>query len=111
MSELIDTQVLDTLIEAIGAEAARGVIELFVAESAELTATITAPGTNRVAIGRAAHSLKSSAGQLGAAALSAAALAVETAAAEASPALPERIAALARCAALTRAALAAQLSD
>ena len=110
MSALIDTEVLDVLIDAIGAEAARGVIELFIAESGELTGTITAPGADRVKVGRAAHSLKSSAGQLGAAALSAAALAVETAANEGSPALSERIAALVQCAAATRQALFARLN-
>jgi len=109
MSQVLDAEVLDMLIEAIGADAARGVIELFLGECRELTATIAAPGADRVAIGRAAHSLKSSAGQLGAAALSEDASAVETAASTAAPELPQLIAALGRCAAVTEEILAARL--
>jgi HPt (histidine-containing phosphotransfer) domain-containing protein len=109
MSELIDASVLDDLIEHIGAEAARSVVELFIGESRELAAVITSSGADRAAIGRAAHSLKSSAGQLGASALSDAALAVETAAGSGLTALPELVAALRDCAARTQAALAARL--
>jgi len=109
MSEVLDAVVLDDLVEHIGAEPVRAVIELFLGECGELTATITAPGADRSAVGRAAHSLKSSAGQLGAAALSEAALAVESAAGSGSTALPGLIAALVDCARLTEAALAARL--
>src|SRR5277367_3222265 len=98
MSKVLDAVVLDDLIEHIGAEGARAVIELFLVECRDLTAAIAAPGADRAAIGRAAHSLKSSAGQLGASALSAAALAVETATGSGSPALPELVAALGECA-------------
>lgn len=109
MSEVLDAAVLDDLIEHIGAEAAHGVIELFIGECRELTAAMAAPGAGRAAIGRAAHSLKSSAGQLGAVALSEAALAVETAADAAAPGLPELVAVLARHAVQTETALAARL--
>ena len=109
MSEVLDATVLDDLIEHIGTEPARAVIELFLGECRELTATITASQAERPVVGRAAHSLKSSAGQLGAAALSQAALAVESAAGSGSPALPGLIAALVECARLTEAALAARL--
>jgi HPt (histidine-containing phosphotransfer) domain-containing protein len=109
MSEVLDATVLDDLIEHIGDEGARAVIELFLGECRDLTAAIAAPGADRVTIGRAAHSLKSSAGQLGASALSAAALAVETATGSHSPALPELVAALGECAVLTEAALAVRL--
>ncbi|MFZ2004565.1 MAG: Hpt domain-containing protein [Stellaceae bacterium] len=109
MSPMLDAEVLDMLIEAIGEEAARGVIVLFLEECRELTAAMAAPGANRVAIGRAAHSLKSSAGQLGAVALSEAALAVETAASTGSPDLSKLIAALGQFAAETQSALSAKL--
>jgi HPt (histidine-containing phosphotransfer) domain-containing protein len=109
MSEVLDATVLDDLIEHIGDEGARAVIELFLGECRDLTAAITAQGADRATIGRAAHSLKSSAGQLGASALSAAALAVETATGSDSPALRELVAALGECAVLTQAALAARL--
>lgn len=107
MSQLLDPEVLDVLVEAIGEDAARGVIALFLEECRELTATIAAPGADRAEIGRAAHSLKSSAGQLGAVALSEAALAVETAASIDDPELTRLIAALSECASATRQALAA----
>ena len=109
MSAVLDPAVLDDLIEHIGVESAQAVIELFIGECRDLAAAMAAPGATGAAVGRAAHSLKSSAGQLGALALSEAALAVETAAGTASPALPELVATLARCAALTEAALAARL--
>jgi HPt (histidine-containing phosphotransfer) domain-containing protein len=109
MSAVLDAETLDMLVEAIGEDGARGVIELFLGECQELTAAITAPGVDLVAIGRAAHSLKSSAGQLGALALSDAALAVEAAAHDSSSELPQLIAALAQCAMATRKALAARL--
>jgi len=109
MSEVLDAQVLDDLIEHIGADGAQAVIELFIGECRELAAAMAAPGADCVAVGRAAHSLKSSAGQLGAIALSEAALAVESAAGTGSPALPQLVAALGECAALTEDALAARL--
>jgi len=106
MSAVLDAAVLADLIEHIGDEAARAVIELFIGECRDLTAAMTAAQADRAAVGRAAHSLKSSAGQLGAIALSEAALAVEDAAESGSPALSELIAALTRCAEATEAALA-----
>ncbi len=109
MSQILDAEVLDMLVEAIGEDAARGVIALFLDECRELTAAIAAPGATRAAVGRAAHSLKSSAGQLGAVALSEAALAVETAAGTGAPEMPQLIATLDRCAAETRHALAKKL--
>jgi len=109
MSQVLDAEVLDVLIEAIGEDAARGVIALFLDECRELTAAIAAPGAEQMAIGRAAHSLKSSSGQLGAIALSEAALAVETAAGTGARELPQLIATLSACASTTRDALAARL--
>ncbi|HTZ34614.1 MAG TPA: Hpt domain-containing protein [Stellaceae bacterium] len=111
MSEkVLESAVLDDLIEHIGAEAARAVIELFIGECGELTATIAAPDADPEAVRRAAHSLKSSAGQLGAAALSDAAIAVESAASAGSPDLQQLIAGLCACAAATQRALAARLA-
>ncbi len=109
MSQILDAEVLDMLVEAIGEDAARGVIALFLDECRELTAAIAAPGAKRAAVGRAAHSLKSSAGQLGAVALSEAALAVETAAGNGAPEMPQLIATLGQCATETRHALAKKL--
>ena len=105
MSAILDAEVLDILVEAIGVEATRGVIELFIGECGELAAAMAAPGATSAAIGRAAHSLKSSAGQLGALALSEAALAVETAAGANPASLPPLIATLAECAARTQTTL------
>ena len=110
MSDLLDPEALDMLVEAIGEDAARGVLALFLKECRDLTAIIAGPGADLMALGRAAHSLKSSAGQLGAAALSEAALAVETASADNPVALPALITALGECAAATREALAARLA-
>jgi HPt (histidine-containing phosphotransfer) domain-containing protein len=110
MSTLLDAEAFDVLVEAIGAEATRAVVELFLGESRDLVAAIAAPGADPAAVGRAAHSLKSSAGQLGASALSAAALAVENAAHAGGAELPQLSAALADCAAATQQALAARLS-
>lgn len=110
MSAVLDAEVLGMLVEAIGEDAARDVIAMFLDECRGLTATIAAPGADRVTIGRAAHSLKSSAGQLGALALSEAALAVESAASAGGPELPRLIAALGERAAETREMLAARLS-
>ncbi|HVH78957.1 MAG TPA: Hpt domain-containing protein [Stellaceae bacterium] len=110
MSDVLDMQVLDDLVEHIGAEAAQAVIALFLEECRDLAAAITAPGAAPAAVARAAHSLKSSAGQLGAAALSEAALAVETAANARSLELPSLVARLSTCAAATRKALEGRLS-
>ncbi|HML09715.1 MAG TPA: Hpt domain-containing protein [Stellaceae bacterium] len=109
MSQVLDPEVLEMLVEAVGAEATSGIVELFLVECRELTAAIAAPGAERVAIGRAAHSLKSSAGQVGAMALSEAALAVEIAAGDDTPELPSLVAALSRCAAAAEAALSTHL--
>ena len=111
MSELLDPEALDMLVESIGEDAARGVLALFLEECRDLAAAIAEPGADPTAIGRAAHSLKSSAGQLGAAALSEAALAVETAAAENAATLPALIVTLRECATATRGALAARLAQ
>ena len=110
MSDVLDAAVLDDLIEHIGADAARAVIELFIAETRELTAAIGATGASRDDIRRAAHSLKSSAGQIGAAALSERARAVETAAAADPGLLPSLAANLSDCARETEAALTAHLA-
>jgi HPt (histidine-containing phosphotransfer) domain-containing protein len=111
MSEqpVLDTAVLDDLVEHIGADAVREIIEIFLGECRELAAAIST-SSNPVEARRAAHSLKSSAGQLGAVALAEAALAVEIAADGNSPELPSRIAALEACAAVTKPALAARLT-
>lgn len=106
---LLDTSVLDELTEAIGAEAVRAIVEMFLAESQELVAAIAAAATPRHAV-RPAHSLKSSAGQLGAAALAQAALAVEAAATGGAAELPGLVAALVDCAERSRVALAVQLA-
>jgi HPt (histidine-containing phosphotransfer) domain-containing protein len=104
---LVDAAVLDDLIEHIGTEATHGIFVLFVEECRELVAMMAPPAGTPEAARRAAHSLKSSAGQLGAAALAEAAERVETAnAAE----IPGCVATLAECAAQTEAALAARLT-
>jgi HPt (histidine-containing phosphotransfer) domain-containing protein len=112
MSEtpVLDTAVLDDLVEHIGADAVRSIVEVFIGECRELTGAMGA-ATNLGEARRAAHSLKSSAGQLGAAALAEAALAVELAAERNSRDLPRRIAALIDCAALTEPALAERLAS
>lgn len=108
---LIDDAVLDDLVAAIGNDGARSVIELFLGESRGYLATIVAAAAQpndtvrRDQARRAAHALKSSAGQIGAAALSANAAGAERAAAEGGAELPQRATALAECAAATAAAL------
>jgi HPt (histidine-containing phosphotransfer) domain-containing protein len=109
MSEILDAAVLDELIEHIGVEAAHSVIELFIGECRELTAAIAALDATPDAVRRAAHSLKSSAGQLGAIALAEAATAVEMGAETGAADLSGRIATLGDCAARTEAALAKRL--
>jgi HPt (histidine-containing phosphotransfer) domain-containing protein len=101
---LLDDAVLDDLVEHIGADAARSVIDLFIGECRELAGTIAAGDPE--AARRAAHSLKSSAGQLGAAALAAAALDVEIAAETGSPSLPQLAAGLLACSRRTESVLA-----
>ncbi len=106
---ILDMAVLDDLIDHIGADAVRTIVEIFLGECHELTEAMRASGDPREAR-RAAHSLKSSAGQLGAAALAEAALAVEIAASSDAPELRERIATLLEAAAATEPVLAARLS-
>ena len=109
---LIDRAVIDDLVEAIGADGARSVIDLFIAETKDHLATIAAAAaagadpTKRDQARRAAHSLKSGAGQVGAAAVAAAAAAVERAAG-AGATLTEPAAALQRYVAETEEALGA----
>jgi HPt (histidine-containing phosphotransfer) domain-containing protein len=100
---LLDREVLDGLVEAVGADGARSVIELFIDESRRYVATIAAgadPAADaaaRDAARRAAHSLKSGAGQIGAAAMAAAAEAVERAVEGSQPDLGAVAAALDGC--------------
>ena len=111
---LLDRAVIDDLFEHIGLEAARPVFALLLEESRTLTERIVsarADAAGRENVRRAAHSLKSGSGQLGAAALSHAALKVEQAAAADSADLPACIAALTQCAAQTQAALAELLAE
>jgi HPt (histidine-containing phosphotransfer) domain-containing protein len=105
---LLDAAVLDNLIEHIGGDGARAVIGLFLGECRELAAEIVAPGADTDAVRRAAHSLKSSAGQLGAMALAKAAAQVEEAAGAGSAALADHIGVLADYATRTEAVLAAR---
>src|SRR5581483_3697382 len=74
-AELIDRAMLADMVEHLGVAALRPVIDLFTEESRRYAATIR--DGDREQARRAAHSLKSSAGQLGAAALSAAAAETE----------------------------------
>jgi len=110
---LIDTETLDDMIEYIGLDALRPVVELFIGESRDLSAAITAGAgdpAKRDAARRAAHSLKSSAGQLGAAALSEAAAELERAAESGAP-LGDGAALVARLAAATGFALTERLKE
>jgi HPt (histidine-containing phosphotransfer) domain-containing protein len=110
---LIDTATLDDMIEYIGLEALRPVIELFIGESRELSATMTAGAADparREAVRRAAHSLKSSAGQLGAAALSEATADLERAAESGAP-LVDGAALVARLADATGWALTERMKE
>jgi HPt (histidine-containing phosphotransfer) domain-containing protein len=112
MSEppVLDAAVLDDLIEHIGADAVRSIVGIFLGECRELSAMIGAAGASPDSVRRAAHSLKSSAGQLGAAALAAAALDVEAAAESDAAALRQPVSTLVNCAAQTEAALVARLA-
>jgi HPt (histidine-containing phosphotransfer) domain-containing protein len=104
---LLDRAIIDDLFDSIGAEGARSIIELFIAESGDYLMLIAAaadgPGdpARCERARRAAHAFRSGAGQVGAAAAAAAAFAVERAAAENSPELPRTIAMLQECAAAT----------
>ena len=105
---LIDQATFDELVDSIGIDGARSVIELFIVESRGHVATIADAAAGPAARERArhaAHSLKSGAGQIGAAAMAAAAAAVERNAVEGAAGLAESVAALDRCAAATEAAL------
>ena len=108
---LIDRAVLDDLFENIGTEGTRVVLELFIGESGNYLATIngaaaaTADAAQRERARRAAHSLKSGAGQIGAAAVAAAADAVERAAGDNAPDLAQAVVALERCTQATVKAL------
>ncbi len=108
---LLDRAVMDDLFQYLGADGARSVLQLLVSESRAYLATIAAAVAERGDAAlrdkarRAAHSLKSGAGQIGAPALSAAAAAVERAAADPAADLPQAAAALQHCAAETEAAL------
>ena len=111
---LIDHAVLDLLREAINDAGTRSVIALFIEESRFYLATIAEaaapPGDDarRERARRAAHSLKSGAGQIGAAAMAERAAAVERAA-DGGADLEAAIAALQHCAEATAAALGALL--
>jgi HPt (histidine-containing phosphotransfer) domain-containing protein len=107
---LVDTAILEELIGHIGAEAGRAVIELFIGECRDLIATMSSAEIDREKVRRAAHSLKSSAGQVGASALAQAALDVETAAESNAPELRSLITNLLECAVRTEAALGARLA-
>src|SRR5437763_3240858 len=101
MSEppLLDGAVIGDLFDNIGPDGTRSVLELFVSESRAYLATIAAAAppadaAARERARRAAHSLKSGAGQIGAAAMAAAAAAVEHGASQNSADLAVLIAAL-----------------
>lgn len=109
---LINIETLGDMIEYVGLDALRPVVELFLGESRSLSATITAGAgdpAQREAVRRAAHSLKSSAGQLGAAALSEAAAELERAAESGAP-LDAGAALVARLAEATGFALTARMN-
>jgi len=113
---VLDRAVIDDMVEHIGADALRPVIELFVGESRRYVALIRQGASagdpaGREVVRRAAHSLKSSAGQLGAAALAEAAAGIEHAAGDARAPLGERAAALETCAAATAVAMSGLLSE
>ena len=108
---LIDQAILDDLVESIGIEGTRSVLELFIVEGGLYLKTIVEGAARHEEAGeservrRAAHALKSGAGQIGAGALAAAAAAVEREAAAAGPSLPGYVAALQQCATRTLDAL------
>ena len=108
---LIDRAVIDDMFDYIGADSARSVLELFVSESRNYLAIIAeasahpADAARRERARRAAHSLKSGAGQIGLPAVAAAAASVECAAAPNAPDLIQAAAALQQCTAVTIEAL------
>lgn len=108
---LFDRTVIDDLSETIGVGGTRSVLALFIRESRGYVATIVEavkPGSDAASHDRArrvAHSLKSSAGQVGAMALAARAAAVELAAGDGAPDLAQKAASLQHCAEDTVAAL------
>jgi len=114
---LFDRAIVDDLSETIGAAGTRRVLALFIRESRAYAATIAEavkPGSDGASHDRArrvAHSLKSSAGQVGAMALAALAAAVELAAGDGAPDLAQKAAALQNCAEDTVAALNEFLSE
>jgi HPt (histidine-containing phosphotransfer) domain-containing protein len=100
--------VLDDLFEHIGADPARSIIEMFLGEARDFVRNINAAAPDnagREQARRAAHSLKSSSGQLGASLLAAAAEQVEHAAAQKNTEFPALVTALQECASKTEAAL------
>ena len=112
---LLDHEVIDELSAAIGTDGTRTVLELFMVENRAYLDGIAAAAADapdrakRAEARRFAHTLKSGAGQIGAAALSAAAAEVERAAGDATIDLTESAAALQRCASATEVALKAFL--
>jgi HPt (histidine-containing phosphotransfer) domain-containing protein len=114
---LFDRAVIDDLSETIGAAGTRRVLALFIRESRANAATIAElvkPGSHVASHDRArrvAHSLKSSAGQVGAMALAALAAAIELAAEDGAPDLAQTAAALQHCAEDTVVALNEFLSE
>ena len=114
---LIDRAVLDELFDAIGPDGGRSVIEVFIKESRGYVAAIAAgaipaaDAAQRDRARRAAHSLKSGAGQIGAAALSAAARKVEGAVEAGETDLGQVATSLQGCAAETFAVLAQLLAQ
>jgi two-component system sensor histidine kinase/response regulator len=112
---LLDHEVIDELSAAIGTDGTRTVLELFMVENRAYLDGIAAAAADaadrakRAEARRFAHTLKSGAGQIGAAALSAAAAEVERVASDAAADLAVPAAALQRCAAATDAALKALL--
>jgi HPt (histidine-containing phosphotransfer) domain-containing protein len=114
---LIDRAVINDLSKYIGAETTRSVLTLFIAESRAYLAAIAEAGTQpsdpgrRDRARRAAHSLKSCAGQIGAASLSAAAAAVESSATDGAPDLAQAVASLRQCAEDTMHALREFLAE
>ncbi len=108
---LIDQTILDDLVESIGIDGTRSVLDLFIVESQGYLATIAAAAAQPADAAlcdrarRAAHALKSAAGQIGAVAMSAAAATIEREAAASGPNLPGYVAVLQECATRTLDAL------
>jgi HPt (histidine-containing phosphotransfer) domain-containing protein len=104
---LLDRATYDELVESIGDDGARTVVELFVGESSTYLGTIAKAvaqpddATMRDQARRAAHSFKSGAGQVGAAAVAAAAAAVEATAPAGGDAFLQSAARLEQCTADT----------